>query len=510
MIVFLLLVIVILTGYVLNRRALKYWSSRGIPQLSPSILVGDFGNVYRRLGVPETWSDLYEQSKHFPLVGLYLSVHPVLMINDPELIRNVLGRDFEHFHDRGIDVNEKEDPLSGHMFALSGEKWRQLRSKLTQAFSSGRLKGMLPIVIQKATVLQEYVERSSKCGKTLEMKDLSNRFLLDVISSVAFGVENDLINNPKDIFSVMVSRVLHPSLKNIMRLGCTFFFPKIKRTLGFKFIDQDVEDFFVNMVDQTLEYREKNQVFRKDMMQLLIQLRNSGLISMDDDSWDVKVSDTNKNMTIYEVTAQMLLFIFAGFETSASTISYCLFELSRNPDLQERAQSEIDSVFSKSNGEPNYESLAQLKFLEGCVFETLRKYPPLSFLNRECIKDYQVPGTDITVEKGTQVVISLLGLQRDPNFFPEPDRFNPNRFGEQGLKTDKPYLPFGFGPRGCTGIRMGLMITKMSLAMLLSKFEFRLASDDFMNKELKFDKSTMTLSPVGGINLVACLRETSR
>jgi cytochrome P450 family 6 len=90
-----------------------------------------------------------------------------------------------------------------------------------------------------------------------------------------------------------------------------------------------------------------------------------------------------------------------------------------------------------------------------CVLlaETLRKYPPLTFLNRHCTKNYRIPGTDLVVEKGVQVVIPVLGLHKDPRYFPDPEKFDPERFGEE-YKSGRPnyvYLPFGEGLRICIG-----------------------------------------------------------
>lgn len=89
-----------------------------------------------------------------------------------------------------------------------------------------------------------------------------------------------------------------------------------------------------------------------------------------------------------------------------------------------------------------------------CVFlETLRKYPAAAFLGRKCTKDYKVEGTEVALEKGCKVFIPVMGLHHDPEYFPEPDRFDPERFSEEHKRTIKQftYLPFGEGPRNCIG-----------------------------------------------------------
>lgn len=83
--------------------------------------------------------------------------------------------------------------------------------------------------------------------------------------------------------------------------------------------------------------------------------------------------------------------------------------------------------------------------------ETMRKYPPLPMLNRICVKPYRVPGTEVVIEEGTPVIISLLGLQRDPEYYPEPLKFDPERFSNENNIVPYTYLPFGDGPRNCIG-----------------------------------------------------------
>lgn len=157
-------------------------------------------------------------------------------------------------------------------------------------------------------------------------------------------------------------------------------------------------------------------------------------------------------MTYEEIAAQVFVFYIAGSESSSSTVAYTLYELAQNEDLMIRAQNDIDKALEQHNGELTYESIAGMEFIDLCVKETLRKYPGLPILNRECTKDYHVPGTKLTIEKGTSVVISLLGIHRDERFFPDAGKYNPDRFNvDSGSYKEDMYMPFGIGPRNCVG-----------------------------------------------------------
>jgi cytochrome P450 family 6 len=116
----------------------------------------------------------------------------------------------------------------------------------------------------------------------------------------------------------------------------------------------------------TFDHRENNQETRKDFMQLLMQLRNTGKVGEDGD-WNAGHGSVNKTLTIEQCAAQVFIFFVAGFETSASTSSFCLYELAKNPHLMEKLVAEIDRELEKSNGEVTYDSIKEMTFLEECI-----------------------------------------------------------------------------------------------------------------------------------------------
>lgn len=128
--------------------------------------------------------------------------------------------------------------------------------------------------------------------------------------------------------------------------------------------------------------------------------------------------------------------------------------------------------------------------------ESVRKYPTLPFLSRQCTKEYPIDKLNLSIPKGTPIVISLLGLMRDPTHFPNPDRFWPDRFSENQYNSDA-FIPFGDGPRACIGIRMGQIVTKIAVILLLKEYNFQCVED----KELPVNTYSLTIGIVGGINL---------
>lgn len=138
--------------------------------------------------------------------------------------------------------------------------------------------------------------------------------------------------------------------------------------LNLKSVGQDVEDFLLSMTRQSLSHREKSNVTRKDFLQLLVQLRNTGAVQSDD-NWETKIThdESKKTLSVEQVAAQCFLFLAAGFETSSNTMSYCLYELARNPEYQRKVQQEITDVLDKHNGEITYDSVSDMHLLENCI-----------------------------------------------------------------------------------------------------------------------------------------------
>lgn len=117
----------------------------------------------------------YEKFKKYPFHGIYTFHQPTLMINDPELIRVILVKEFNKFRDRGLYHNEKVDPLSANLFLLPGEKWTMLRAKLSPTFTAGKLKKIFPLVQETGDELAKACNRSLKEGSVVEVKDLMSR-----------------------------------------------------------------------------------------------------------------------------------------------------------------------------------------------------------------------------------------------------------------------------------------------------------------------------------------------
>nr|AVL92860.1 CYP450 [Locusta migratoria] len=474
-----------------------YWTRRGVPQMPNARF--PLGHVWRAIlfqrSFGEVCCDLYSGvPTSEPLAGAYFFTKPAVVVRDPGLIRKMLVKDFEHFHDRGLYINEQVDPLTGHLFLLPGERWRLLRNKLSPTFTSGNMKMMFPTMAQCG---RELLSVMGAAGEE-EFRDLLARYSTDIIASCAFGLEADCLHQPDGEFRYWGKRMLNPTTAE--RLTKTFcdMFPAVANAFRIRTIPADVDNYFTSLVKNTMHHRDTQGVTRADFIHLLMQLRGNE----SDETHNQQQAETKDvKLGLGQLAAQCVVFFVAGFETSATTMGFALHELAWNPDIQGRLQQEVDRTLESSGGQLTYDGIMSMTYLDQVISETVRKYPPVPLLNREVTRPYQVPGTGWRLDRGVAVFFPVMALHHDPHYFPQPQRFDPERFSEE-QRASKPagvYLPFGDGPRACIGMRFGIMQTKIGLVSLLSRFNFEPRSGAV--KELTMNPRSFILNPVSGIQL---------
>lgn len=254
-------------------------------------------------------------------------------------------------------------------------------------------------------------------------------------------------------------------------------FPDLARKLHIRTNAKEPADFFLKTFLETMEYREKNNIRRNDFVSMLLGLKES--------------------FTREELAAEGFIVFAGGFETSSTLTQFTLYELALNPDIQERLRDEIRSEADENNGKVTYDMLFGMKYLEMVFNESLRKYPPIPNTARQSVKDYKIPGTDLTIPAGTNIEIPIYSLHHDPEYYPEPSKFDPERFSPENSKDRHQFtfLPFGEGPRNCIGLRFGLMQSKIAVVKILQNFE--VTPSDRTPIPMKFVPQSPFLAPVG-------------
>uniref|UniRef100_A0A182PYU8 Uncharacterized protein n=1 Tax=Anopheles epiroticus TaxID=199890 RepID=A0A182PYU8_9DIPT len=494
----LLLVAVASLLYYYVWRRLSYWKARGIPEVDPSFPLGDLKGVGSTRGFNDLLDDAYGRARgKSSTVGLYFLVSPALVVADLDLAKQILVKDFNLFHDRGMYVNERDDPLSGHLFSIGGERWRYLRNKLSPTFTSGKIKSMFTTIRE---IGDEFLATFDKCiaqGEAIDIKLLCQCFTCDVVGSCAFGLQCNSLKNGGSKLLEIGDKVFRQSPLRMVYSVAIGTFPALSRALRLPALPGEVSAFFRPLVRSTVEHREQNAIERPDFLNLLIQLKNKGTVE------ESEVREGLEKLTLDEVSAQAFVFFFAGFETSSTTLSFALFELANNPTIQERVRAEVLEKLKLHDGKITYDALKEMTYLDQVINETLRLYTPVPQLFRVANESYHISSCNLTVEKGTMVLIPVHSYHHDPDLFPEPYRFDPDRFAPESIKTrhSHAFMPFGEGPRNCIGMRFGLLEVKFGVVQVLSKL--RVTVHERTTVPLRMSKTSGFPEAEGGIWLNA-------
>ncbi|KAK2503263.1 hypothetical protein MC885_012724 [Smutsia gigantea] len=238
---------------------------------------------------------------------------------------------------------------------------------------------------------------------------------MDVITSTSFGVNVDSVNNPQDPFVENAKKLLRFDFLDPLFLSISLFpfLNPVFEVFGINRLPKSVIDFFTKSVKRIKESRLKDtQKHRVDLLQLMINSQNS------------KEMDGHKALTDMEVLAQSIIFIFALYVTTSSVLSFVMYLLATHPDVQQKLQEEIVATFPNKTL-PTYDALVQMEYLDMVVNESLRLFPIVGRLERVCKKDVEIKG--VLIPKGTVVMVPVFILQKDPELWPEPEEFRPER-----------------------------------------------------------------------------------
>ncbi|XP_008183473.1 probable cytochrome P450 6a13 [Acyrthosiphon pisum] len=471
----------------------KKWENLNVPYIKPVPLFGNFLNV--ALG-KEHHIDFYNKFYHkfagHKYAGVFQMRLPILMIIDPEIINDVLIKDFSSFPNRGFSVDFKANPLSNNLFLMENPQWKIIRNKLTPAFTSGKLKVMYDQIKECGEELMKNIDIDlKKSGDEIEVRDIMGKYSTDVIGTCAFGLKLDAINDDESPFRKHGKSIFAPSLRQLFREMCMLISPVLVKVVRVKDFPKDATDFFHAAFKETMKYRHENKIVRNDLVHCLMQARNDLVLNTD--------LPKHEKFTESQIVANAFIMFAAGFETVSSAISYCLYELALNKSIQDRVREEIQLKLSKNDGQINHEFLMELHYLDMVLAETLRKYPPLVFLMRKALQTYRLPNDSLTIEKDQKVIIPVYAIHHDSKYYPEPENFIPERFSteEKAKRPNGTYMPFGDGPRICIGKRFAEVEMKLAMVEMLTKFE--VFPCEKTEVPLKYSHKTITLMPKHGI-----------
>jgi len=454
----LIVVLAVLFLYWSGTRGFADLKNLNVPGPKPVPFLGSFLETRKYGGLHLMYLDYIK--KYGKVFAICLGGRPSLVVADPELLKQIMVKDFPNFHNRFlIQQSTSNTSFSKTVLNARDDTWKRIRNTLTPTFSAGKMKLMVPLIEKACDTLVEKLDKIVDSDQSVDMLDWFSKLTLEVILSTAFGVDakvqmgenTEMLQEAKKLFQVPVI------LRQIARLPLGNAVLRLLQALrGSK------PKYFDDVAQEIIKSRRQQGLSgRKDLLELMMTATD-----------ETTVEGVSK-LTDEEVVAQAVIFLLAGYETSSNTLSFTLYQLAVNPDVQQKLRSEIsEALETNARKKPLYEIAVNIEYLDCVIKEAQRLCPPVAHVNRECDENYDLNG--IHISKGTEVVIPIYVMHHDPDAWEDPETFDPERFRGPAKDTRHPFqfLPFGAGPRNCIGMRFALMEIKIALVKILMRFKF--------------------------------------
>nr|QGW35755.1 Cytochrome P450 6a2 [Locusta migratoria migratoria] len=443
-----------------------FWRRLGVPHPAPSVPFGNVADVMlARRHFSEVADDIYRQMEGQPFCGFYRVRQPVLMLRDPELVRTIMIRDFASFHDNFFHVNEELDPiLARNPFFMKGEPWKMS--------TGGMLTGPIsfPFLLHVAMDDAQHTYQSCKMMDGVEAQRICMRYTTDVVTTCALGIKGGALEDQKSEMLEMFNLILEPNTNSSIRFMITGAFPRLASLIRLRILPVEVHNFLYDVVSRTVAKRQHEGIYRNDYLQMLVDLKTKGYL--DGSGQELAI------FTDLDITAQVMTFIADGIHTSSTGMSYLLYELARHPDVQQRLRRELQEALHKHGGQLTYDVINDATYLDMVITEALRLHTPFSPMEKLCTAPYNLTmpsGKTVTIPAGTVVILPTSSIHTDPQYYPNPRAFDPERFSPDNKDPHghMAFLAFGAGPRSCIGQRFALSQLKMGVATIVLHSELR-------------------------------------
>ncbi|XP_064615694.1 cytochrome P450 3A24-like [Liolophura sinensis] len=441
---------------------------------SPWNPLGTFLQVVKK-GI--TQYDIECAEKYGKTYGDWMGSVYSIVTTDADIIREVFVKEFKVFPNPVFQFKSPHDIQRNALpFIYDYPHWKAVRSIVTPTFSSGKLKRMSVFMVDSIDSVMKNVLTAADEGRTMEMKEIYGSYTMKVISAAAFGLDIDTQNEPNHPFIQNSTKAISEILGNRITVVAKMF-PVLKPLtplIGLVSRPGPSLQYLDSILTSTMKNRrETGDSKRKDLLQLLIEakLEDSQVNPQDPTNGGI----AKRDLSDIEIRAQAIVFMLAGYETTATTLSFMSYLLANHPDIQRRLCMEIDDVLEGKT--PDYVNIQQLPYLEMCLHESMRLFPPILRLSRGAEEDISIKGHFIS--KGTGISVPVYVLHRDPEYWPNPDKFDPERFSPQNQDKNHPFalIPFSAGPRNCVGKRMALVAAKIAMATVLQKVSFEITAE---------------------------------
>ena len=401
------------------------------------------------------------------------------LTNDPKIIRYILQKNNKNFKKAPFINDAIKAQVGNGILTTEGPNWLKQRRAIQPGFHKKRLEAISKTMVD---VISEYSNNELN-----ELSDNQKHFFLDKeMMHLAYKIVS------KSLFGDNVEEQLLDQVDDIISKGQEYTIFKIRRPFsrlrlwvsGERKRNRKRKAFSDNLILEIIRERMKSDDQNKDdLLQMLL---------------DTEYEDGSKMNEQQLLDESMILYV-AGHETTALSLAWTFYLLAMHPKIEKKILHEVDEVLGKEN--PGFDDLRNLTYSMQVINEAMRLYPPVWIIDRQAIKEDYFEG--VRFKKDKAIMCLIYSMHRNPEYWPNPDKFDPDRFSSNNKKEKwhEAFMPFGAGPRLCIGNSFALMEMQLVLVILLRKFKFEI--DTSHPIELN---PLITLRPRHGIRVRAIKR----
>ena len=402
------------------------------------------------------------------------------MVSDTEIIKEIFVKQFSNFQDRTQSIAVPKFWMLSLNNAV-GDHWRFLRNTISPTFSTGKMRRKEPILHKCLDNFVKVLDQKVTETDVLDLQPVFGALTLDIVCSSSFGIEINSQGNPDDPFVKNAREVFNFNVGSSPLFFINFLFSETKHILKHFDITSSKSIRYIKAVTQKVieERKAAGSSESSDLLQLMIDAHHDAEQHRDEAGNDHQEADEESEqrtddawkrpLTEDEILANSILFLLAGYDTTASTLTWLAYCLATNMEVQEKLIAEIDQTLGDEK--PKHDDVIRMHYSDRVLSETLRLYTPTTRTNRQVVKDTVICGKKFL--GGMSVMFPVVGIHHLPEFWPDPEKFDPERFSPENKEkmSTFAYLPFGFGPRSCIGMRLAVLVVKMAIVTLLQRYK---------------------------------------
>lgn len=333
---------------------------------------------------------------------------------------------------------------------MKDAEWKDKRNEVIPAMTPVKLKAMYPLILDGTKNMTYFIAREIEkdSQRAFDSREICAKYTCDSITSCTFGADAQSFTSENPFFYEKGRQMLRGMANSLQSY------------IPMKMLPPEVEEFFIEIAKDAIKCRTESKVQQDDFLTHTIHIKEK------------------KGMDDLDAAAHCVTLFLDGYETTSVTLHHALHQLGRNKIIQDKLRDEIVEAL-QDNEYLSYDKLLDLPYLNQVFYETLRLHPPLLLTTRVASEDVKVQGFkghNMIIKKDSAIWIPIPSIHRNPEYYPEPEAFIPERFDREngGVKMFKEkcvLIPFGDGPRICSGMRFAYMQVKAAIAEVVRKFE---------------------------------------